>query len=45
MGSVKDRSDGAMMPLPERHETVPNPNAKNQGADGYPAYWSKTTAS
>jgi hypothetical protein len=36
---IKDRSDGAMMPLPARDDTVPNPHAKDQSANGYPALW------
>ena len=36
---TKDRSDGAQMPLPPRDDTVPNPHAKGQSADGYPARW------
>jgi hypothetical protein len=40
MTKIKDRSDGAMMPLPARGETIPNPHAKDQSANGYPALWS-----
>lgn len=35
------RSVGAMMPLPEREDTVPNRRAKDQSADGYPARYPK----
>lgn len=38
---VKTHSDGAMMPLPARDDTVPNPHAKDQSVNGYPALWPK----
>ncbi len=43
MAKVKSHSDDA---YPLRHpepepETVPNPNAKDQSASGYPARWPK----
>lgn len=41
MAKTKERSDGAMMPLPEREETIPNPHAKDQSANGYPALYPK----
>jgi hypothetical protein len=40
MTRIKDRSDGAMMPLPRQDDTVPNPHAKDQ-SDGYPARYPK----
>ena len=37
MTKVKDRSDGATMPLPPQDDTVLNPHARDQSANGYPA--------
>lgn len=39
MTRMKDRSAGAQMPRPPQDDTVPNPNARNQSASGYPARW------